>query len=139
MQKRLTVALGLVALIALVGAGCAKEAVNTEKTDQNKPEGAPLTINTETNKTSDITLTVEKLGAGQVKLSWQANGENKTGWRLMNASKPQSENPFWQKVPANTKEFEWTGLPSGKRYFRICEWTGTECGQTSNEVESEIE
>ena len=141
MSKKIAVFLSLLALITVIGAGCATEQ-GTEPTEQKADNSTPLTTNTENtipDTNNNIALTVEKAGAGEVKLSWQTDMKSKTGWRVMNASRPLSEKPFWQLVNGEAKEFTLSGLSAGKRYFSVCAWTGTECFASSKEMELDIE
>ncbi len=138
MSKKIAVFLSMLALVTIVGGGCAKE--QSENKNENKTvSSTPLTLDSENAKTDDIVLAVEKNGAGKVKMNWQTNIQPTKGWHIMNSARSQSKQPFWQLVGNGKNEYDWSGISTGKRYFRVCEWTGTECGKMSNEVELEVE
>ena len=140
MSKQLTIILGAVVVLSLIGAGCS-QGTNEEKTNNNAASSTPLTMNTNstTPLTEGIILTVEKNGAGRAKLTWQTTTPSKTGWRVMHSARTQSKTPFWQLVAGDKTGYELNGLTNGKRYFRVCAWTGSACGATSNEVELDVE
>lgn len=142
MKKNIIALAGVLATIALIGAGCASAPEN--KSDANKDNGTtPLVLDnvvaTTTATASELVLTVEKTEAGTAKLTWTGLTSEK-GYRLFHSTKNlPTDNAFWQWENKNQTEFVWKGIPAGKRFFRACEWLGDQCGKYSNEVEITIE
>lgn len=138
MKAKLSVAAVLGGLL-LVGAGC-----------QQTPPAIPPTQDTETPvantdttnqpATTAFTLTADSDANTVVKTSWTAptNLSNDATIRILHSASPNVEFPgraFWTSLAKNKTRFEWDGVPSGKRFFRLCVFEKGACTQYSNEVE----
>jgi len=135
MSKKLVGLFGLLAIVALVGAGCAKQ----EATEQTKNTNPPLTVAV---KDDALTLTVEKADAGTVNLKWQAGKDLdvKGGFRLWYSGRNiPNDGAYWYWLNSDTRTADWGNIPTGKKFFRVCVWQDDKCGAYSNEVELEVE
>lgn len=141
-MKKLAVSL-LMGSLLLAGAGCVSDTQPTTPAPTNTQSPA---TNTGTNEqpVSDFTLSGETTeNAGEVKLQWSApaNMDLKNKLRIMHSATPGKtveEGAFWQNLGPSTREYLWTGVKSGRRYFRICELQGDTCINTSNEIIVEV-
>lgn len=129
--------------LLLIGAGC----------QQNQP-AAPVTTtpdtnatatNTETNQSTTETFTLSATSDthGIVKTGWTApaNLPNSASFRLLHSVQSNVEFPsraFWTSLTKDKTRLDWVGVPSGKRYFRICVFEKGACTQYSNEVEVDV-
>ncbi|MFH1947236.1 MAG: hypothetical protein ABIJ23_03720 [Candidatus Magasanikbacteria bacterium] len=164
-MKKLSFLVATFALVLLVGAGCsdtstpqAKDAFTDESVEANvevteNQEGETTEEQTEEqmeqtkeviNTESDITLKVEVKENATLNLVWEVSDELKekaTGYRLLLDDEPNPEfgqGGFWyDRGPAHFDK-EWTELPLGKQYVRVCVLEGAECIADSNEVEVEV-
>lgn len=133
----------LTSALMLVGAGCSDDSKpnNLITPPANTSTQAPVTTSENTQPVSDFTVSGEATeNVGEVKLQWSApaNIDPANKIRLINGSFPGrevSKGAFWQDLNSSTREYLWTGVKSGKRYFRICELKDDVCVNTSNEIE----
>ena len=135
MKKKILVILSLAALVTLLGAGCS----GMGKQEQNQGNSDQIKLNLDGEQaTSELTLSAKAMGAGEIKLTWQG-GPSAGGWRLMHSGKNlPNDNAYWQWLAPDKKEFDWSGIPAGKRYFRVCAWESDKCGALSNELQVEV-
>lgn len=130
--------------LLFVGAGCS-----------NQPAATPVVPNTEqtntTPATNETTLPTQSeeaialsgeatLVAGEVKLQWNAPMSMEQGnlFQLTNSAQPGKTvagGAFWQNVGPSTREYIWSGVKTGKRYFRVCVLKEGSCVNESNEIE----
>ncbi len=96
------------------------------------------------NNVSGITLKVEAKENATLNLAWEVSDELKekaTGYRLLLDDEPNpqfGQGGYWfDRGPAHFEK-EWTELPLGKQYVRVCVLEGTGCIADSNEVEVEV-
>ena len=127
----------LVGLLALVGGGC-----------QNPPgteviEKAATNTVSET-QSNEFTLSAEAKGAGMVNLKWTIPGEvgKDTYFRVIHSSKSEPIFPgaYWYQVPNVEREASWAKIPTGTRYFRVCEYKmlGNACLRYSNTIQLDV-
>jgi len=136
MSKKLPSLFAVFALIILMGAGC-QNATNEEATEGTDDE-TNLELEDLSEETGDeLILSVEDLGSGQVKYIWN-NSDNSSGYRMLHSARKNAENPFWQFVAPNTDEGIFYSVPTGTRFFRVCELLDKKCVNYSNEVELEV-
>ena len=137
MNRKILIIAGFLAAVTLLGAGCA----GTEQKEENKDNSAPIDLNVNDNQneeTTGLALSVEALGEGKVKVNW-SGAASEGGWRLMHSGKElPNENAYWQWLSKGENTYEWSGVPAGKRYFRVCAWDGEKCGTLSNELQIEV-
>ena len=125
----------------MAGAGCAP----TEVANTN-PETSLTTepLNQEQIPSDDFAITAnatEQKGVVNVKWTVPIDMNTKGGFRLLNSMRPnldQIENPFWYWFNGTVREADWKNIPSGKRYFRACQFSDNKCVRYSNEVEVEV-
>ena len=125
----------LFTVIILMGAGCQNTA--PVEVEEELDDLAILEDEYNNEEQSDLILSVEALGNGQVRFIWNKS-DNPGGYKLLHSSRPEAENPFWQNVMTDNDEATFYNVPTGTRYFRICEMEEKECVKYSNEVELEV-
>ncbi|HRY36558.1 MAG TPA: hypothetical protein P5230_01590 [Candidatus Magasanikbacteria bacterium] len=136
MSKKLLSLFAIFALVILMGAGCQKTTVeenNSEIDDLSVLEEEDLTEEND----NELILSVEDLGSGQVKFIWNTSN-NPEGYRMLHSARKNAENPFWQFVGTNNDEGIFYQVPTGTRFFRVCELLDKKCVNYSNEVELEV-
>lgn len=78
-----------------------------------------------------VTPKYEAIGATSVKLSWEADNTNTTGWSLSwgyDKDNLPYGLPDGKKLEANTREYTVNGLqPNTTRWFELARWNGDEC------------
>ncbi len=126
----------LFAVIILMGAGCQNTAL--VEVEDGLDDLAVFEDEYNDEEQSDLILSVEALGNGQVRFIWNKS-DNPGGYKLLHSSRPEAENPFWQNVMTDNDEATFYNVPTGTRYFRICEMEEKECVKYSNEVELNVE
>lgn len=154
MQKKIVIT-SLFGALLLVGAGCANDKPNTlSPTEINNQANTGIntenqTENTTTpneqtnNESSDITLNAAAAeNKGEVHLNWNTP-ENMSGSKFQvthssTSGRTVADGAFWQNLPSSTTEYTWKGVPSGTRYFKVCELKDDKCVRTSNEVVVEV-
>ena len=139
MRKQLWAALLLPALFLLGGAGC--NSLYQDQTPPASPETASTTA--VTSPSVAIILTAEALNPGIVKFIWKptANFDEITqGFFLLHSAKPEPAYPgaFFYRRAGTDREGVWGKIPSGTRYFRICETDGDKCLNYSNVVQLDV-
>jgi hypothetical protein len=136
MYKKLLSLFAIFALVILMGVGCQK----TEQNNDNEQADDSSNLKTEdlTDTTgNELILSVENLGNGQVKYIWNKS-DSAEGYRMLHSTRKNAENPFWQFVAPNTDEGIFYEVPTGTRFFRVCELLDKKCVNYSNEVELEV-
>jgi len=135
MSRKFVALFGLLAVVALVGAGCAKEQTEEQTTNPNPP----LTVAV---KDEALVLTVEKTAPGTVQLKWQSGKDLDVsgGFRLWHSGRNiPNDGAFWYWFNSDARVADWGNIPAGQRFFRVCVWQDDQCSAYSNEVELEIE
>ena len=136
MAKKLLSLFAVFALIVLMGAGCQNN--TTEEATEGTDDETTLELEDLSEETDgELILSVEDLGSGQVKYIWN-NSENPEGYRMLHSARKNADNPFWQFVAPNTDEGIFYNVPTGTRFFRVCELLDKKCVNYSNEVELEV-
>ena len=142
MQKTIALVSSLATLV-LLGAGCAglaampslnKQTQSTSTADIPDPITYPVTLS----------ATAESTSLGTVVVKWQkpetvAAG---TSFRVLYGAKPEPMLPsaYWyERSSGNAVEAEINGVPSGKKYFRVCEFKNNACVSYSNTLEVNVE
>ncbi len=138
MPKKLLSLFAIFALVILMGAGCQNTA-EEENTSEDLSDLSVLETEDVTEENEDgLILSVEDLGSGQVKYIWN-NSNNPEGYRMLHSARKNAENPYWQFIGPNTDEGIFYNVPTGTRFFRLCELVDKKCVSYSNEVELEVE
>ena len=137
MRKKSFVVSILMGLV-MIGADCNQPAATTTT---NQPNQTPNETSASPDQTANaFTLSGEAMeNAGEVKLQWNTptNMDPTNRFRLIHGSTPGREvgqGAYWQDLVGSTREYIWSGVKSGNRYFRVCELKDGECLQTSNEI-----
>ena len=91
----------------------------------------------------EFNLKVEALNPGIVKFNWDApkTMDVKTEtFILLHSAQPDPTHPgaFWYRKSGVDREGTWGNIPSGKRFFRICEFKGNQCVRYSKTIEVEM-
>jgi len=134
MSKKLLSLFAVFALIILMGAGCQK---TTPEETMEEIDDLSFMEDEDTVEESELILSVEDLGNGQVKYIWNSSN-NPEGYRMLHSARKNAENPFWQFVAPNNDEGIFYNVPTGTRFFRVCELLDKKCVNYSNEVELEV-
>lgn len=131
--------------LILLGAGCSNYAQPTATPGNTNTNPAPVTTNEYPDDPPLPDFQVfngeATANVGEVKLQWSTDVGAKNKIRLINGSTPGrevTEGAYWQDLVGSndaSREYIWSGLKSGKRYFRVCELKDGECIQPSNEIE----
>ncbi|MDO9509663.1 MAG: hypothetical protein Q7J14_00055 [Candidatus Magasanikbacteria bacterium] len=136
MLKKLFSFFTLFAVIILIGAGCQNTAsIEVEEINDIYSFEKEDLFDEEEN---DLILSVETLGKNQVKFIWN-NSNNPGGYKMMHSAREDAENPFWQNIITGNDEATFYNVPTGTRYFQICEMEEKECVNYSNKIELEVE
>ena len=141
-MKKYLAALVVPALLIITGAGCQNlyppsAPTQTESTAPTAP--AP----TAPAAADEFNLKVEILNPGIVKLSWDApkdlDAKTETFF-LLHSAKPEPVYPgtFYYRRAGTDREATWGNIPSGQRYFRMCEAKGNECVKYSPVVAVDV-
>ncbi len=136
MFKKFLSFFALFTVIILMGAGCQNTA--PVEVEEELDDLAILEDEYNDEEQSGLILSVEALGNGQVRFIWNKS-DNPGGYKMMHSARPEAENPFWQNVMTDNDEATFYNVPTGTRYFRICEMEEKECVKYSNEVELNVE
>ncbi|HRH23654.1 MAG TPA: hypothetical protein PK295_03415 [Candidatus Magasanikbacteria bacterium] len=136
----------IVAVLLLAGAGCSRQSeptpsgdtgTDTTSTDNGAVNGEKID--------EDIALTGSVTGPYSVNLEWDPSDEvteTAQKWMIVVGDNENPEYPgnnrFWFQTNASHREKAWKNLPAGNLHFRVCAWTGTACGEYSNDLELEI-
>jgi|GEM_PF-1927600 hypothetical protein len=159
MNKKITALGATLGLVILLGAGCANPSIlpgasdNNPNTtvpsaDQTTPpvvttDQTPTDQTTPTETTTDFTVTVTPTGKNSVSVEWtpSANLDRASSFRVLNSARPNPESPkaYWAQYMNITRSAELKTVPSGHRYFRVCEYKNDTCVNYSNEVEVDVE
>ena len=137
MPKKLLSLFAIFALFILMGAGCQKieeENTNNELDDLSVLESEDLTDETD----NELILSVENTGKGQVRFIWNKS-DNPEGYRMLHSARKNADNPFWQFIGTDNDEGIFYNVPTGTRFFRVCELLDKKCVNYSNEVELDVE
>ena len=146
-MKKFSILLASLALMLVLGAGCA----DTDLQDETQSKSA----DTDVSETPITATTNDVLGSGDIELSAQVAGKNtvnfewqisKTlddvaeGWRIVYGkdANPTYPSTWWFERSKTYREKSWSGLPAGKAHFRVCAVVGEKCDIYSNDVEVEI-
>lgn len=135
-------ALGVLSLLLLAGAGCSP----MENTTENKPaentqtEGTTTPSETPEKNTAvtSIELTGQALGNQMAQFSWKLP-EGATDPAAFRLVRGQNENPtqppgYWYAQPGKSRGTVWVKLPKGEQHFRVCVYENDACGLYSNDV-----
>ena len=135
MAKKLLSLFAVFALMILMGAGC--QNIATQNEDEQIEDLSFMEEDTTEETGNELILSVEDLGSGQVKFIWN-NSDNPEGYRMLHSARKNADNPFWQFVAPDTDEGIFYQVPTGTRFFRVCELLDKKCVNYSNEVELEV-
>ena len=146
MKKHFLFASSFMALLLLIGAGCA----TTEDTTRNDKTGSPVEMEktgeaagatTEKGAPNGIQVTkAESSAPGTLEIEFEipeALTEKAEAYRLLLSNE---ENPtwptegYWYELGRAHQSKTWTGLPSGERHFRVCVVTEGLCDEYSNDM-----
>ncbi len=143
MNNKILIFLALGSLV-LLGASCVQNLDNdiTATTTEYEFKLTETEIESSAIK-SNFYLSAVATGPNTAEFSWTVPDDMDTsgGFRILSSSKPEPMIPgaYWDWVAPNTSETTLTDVISGIRYFRICQWLGTGCGEYSNEVILNVE
>ncbi|MBI5728177.1 MAG: hypothetical protein HY984_00290 [Candidatus Magasanikbacteria bacterium] len=159
MNRKLLAASSLVGLLLTVGAGCAEQnqTTDTGAKPADADSGAAITATvspsttieiksdkeSQPTETTELKLTAEALGNGEVKLQWTLPDAMVTtdGFRLIRA---KQENPvndgknYWYKTNSRRHEYVWTKVTTGTQHIRVCTLKGEDCIAYSNDAAVEV-
>lgn len=143
MNNRILIFLALGSLV-LLGAGCVQNIESDNATTATEDEFKLTETEIKSSAAeSNFYLSAVATGPNRVEFSWTVPDEMDTsgGFRILSSSKPEPTIPgaYWDWVAPNLNEITLTDVIAGIRYFRICQWLGTGCGEYSNEVILNIE
>lgn len=131
------------ALVMLLGAGCAKTTPNTveNKTGENKTGEVGKTTAV---SASGLAITkAESATAGTLTVEFAVGGElaqGATGYRLLLANEANPTWPtqgFWYELGPDHRSKVWR-VPSGKRHLRVCAVKDNQCVEYSENLEVEV-
>jgi len=141
-MKGKILSLGAVAVLLLVGAGCAQvespalEKQATEPVVQNTTDGT--TVETVVSDDSITLSAVPTAIPGEVLLTWNVPTELESpeGYRLVRSAnvEPRFPGSFWFHQGQERRHITWINVPAGRQYFRLCQFKGGECVAYSNQV-----
>ncbi|HNU96574.1 MAG TPA: hypothetical protein PKH95_04145 [Candidatus Magasanikbacteria bacterium] len=126
----------LFTVIILMGAGCQNTA--PVEVEEELDDLAILEDEYNNEEQSDLILSVEALGNGQVRFIWNKS-DNPEGYRMLHSARKNADNPFWQFIGTDNDEGIFYNVPTGTRFFRVCELLDKKCVNYSNEVELNVE
>jgi hypothetical protein len=137
----------LLGSLLIIGAGCASTAPekSTDTTTGNtKDASTDVEVNGEKIEEA-ITLTGNITGAYAARLEWEPSADvaaSAEKWMIVvgneeNPTYPEN-NRLWFQRDALYREKDWANLPAGTLHFRVCAWTGSACGEYSNNLTLEI-
>ena len=126
----------LFTVIVLMGAGCQNAA--PVEVEEELDDLAILEDENNDEEQGDLILSVEALGEGQVRFIWNKS-DNPEGYRMLHSARKNADNPFWQFIGTDNDEGIFYNVPTGTRFFRVCELLDKKCVNYSNEVELEVE
>lgn len=141
MKKKISVALAAAISFILLGAGCSNTASNLATNQDNKyveQTTSTTPINTE------LGATFEQNGKGLIKINWTVpeNFSSSSSFRVLHSAKQNPDSPaaFWFQYMNSVRNAEISDVPTGTRYFRICEYNLAEdkCVNYSKEIEMEV-
>lgn len=148
MKKQILSLFGLMAIVLLVGAGCAQTQDSSIKNDGESAKNAENQnivekTNIEEKNEGSITLSAEKTNiAGEVLLSWIVPKSLKSddGYRIIRSleKNPVWPGSYWFHQDASRDHITWINIPTGIHNFRICRFISGECAEYSNEVSVQI-
>lgn len=140
MNKKAGILLATLGAFVLLGAGCNNNQPATDNQNQNGNDTTTPTTTTGNNDQSGFGLTVEAMGSGVVKVSWTVPSDldKNASIRVLHSGRPNSDKPFWSQYMNSTREAEVRNVPTGSRYFKVCEWKDNNYGKCSNETEAEV-
>lgn len=138
-----TLLAALATAFLLVGAGCQnrnKEAPSPSSATQNQ---TPVTTGSgEDTKpiTNEFSLQAASTATGTVKATWVAVAtDDSNRFRVLHSTKeiPVFPGAYWTQYTTDTKEAIIVSVPSGTRYFRLCEFKvkTNECARYSEVIE----
>lgn len=157
-MKRISTMFGLVALVLLVGSGCA----STTSENKNNPavkEGTPVAVSPQKNaeprggntmKQSDTSVTSlvlqgQAIGNRSARFQWDVPEDIEAQVETYIVVRDTEKNPtypearwWWWRGPVY-RALEWSELPLGSAHFRLCAQVGEECIAYSNDLVLEIE
>jgi len=126
----------LFTVIVLIGAGCQNTA--PVEVEEELDDLAILEDEYNNEEQSDLILSVEALREGQVRFIWNKS-DNPEGYRMLHSARKNADNPFWQFIGTDNDEGIFYNVPTGTRFFRVCELLDKKCVNYSNEVELNVE
>jgi len=136
MFKKFLSFFALFTVIILMGAGCQNTA--PVEVEEELDDLAILEDEYNNEEQSDLILSVEALGNGQVRFIWNKS-DNPEGYRMLHSARKNADNPFWQFIGTDNDEGIFYNVPTGTRFFRVCELLDKKCVNYSNEVELNVE
>jgi len=158
MQKYLPL-FAFAAVLLLAGAGCAQNAsepystksADSGTTQEEQDAGAPSETPSEEEPSGDeeaapseFTLSAEAVGNRTVRFEWQVPkdlAKEAEGYRFSH-SRDNLMNGltswWWERGPAH-RDHEWSGLPLGPSYFRLCIVRNGRCTEQSNIVGVDVQ
>lgn len=125
----------LFTVIVLIGAGCQNTA--PVEVEEELDDLAILEDENNDEEQGDLILSVEALREGQVRFIWNKS-DNPEGYRMLHSARKNADNPFWQFIGTDNDEGIFYNVPTGTRFFRVCELLDKKCVNYSNEVELEV-
>lgn len=133
-MKKYLIPLGIMAFaLVFIGAGCR---YSLRGNNDNNNTKVPDNTNT------SLSLTAKSLGDGAVQFNWTipANMDTSGGFKILHSAKsdPQYPGAFWYRQSSNKREATWSNIPTGKRFFKICQYLQDDCKTYSNIVELEV-
>lgn len=142
-MNKISILVGFMAAVVIIGAGCNNNSdINTPTTNDNNSTSTPTsTTSTPDTSTGDgLTVTVNPMGGGKVQVNWTVpeNFDRTNSIRVLHSGRPDSDRPFYFQYMNTARSTELNNVPTGKRYFKVCEYKNDQYGNCSEQIEVEV-